>query len=137
GGGGGGGVGGGEGDAVRERRADNAEGDGVGLVVGVEVAGESGVATPHIEIGDVALFASLIAGLDLPPAWKRRLIKDFNRKSNLAQDLDRLVLGGNKARPEYPGVLAALAGSHPKGAHALVTAPLSIAGINAVSGPSV
>jgi ATP phosphoribosyltransferase regulatory subunit len=73
----------------------------------------------------------------LPPAWKRRLVKDFNRKTNLAQDLDRLVLGGGAARPEYQGVLAALAGSDPKGAHALVTDLLSIAGINAVGGRSV
>ena len=65
------------------------------------------------------------------------MIKDFNRKTNLAQDLDRLVLGGNNARPEYQGVLAALAGSDPKGAHALVTDLLSIAGINAVGGRSV
>ena len=64
-------------------------------------------------------------------------MKDFNRKTNLAQDLDRLVLGGNNARPEYQGVLAALAGSDPKGAHALVTDLLSIAGINAVGGRSV
>jgi ATP phosphoribosyltransferase regulatory subunit len=55
----------------------------------------------------------------------------------LAQDLDRLVLGGNNARPEYQGVLAALAGSDPKGAHALVTDLLSIAGINAVGGRSI
>jgi ATP phosphoribosyltransferase regulatory subunit len=88
-------------------------------------------------MGDVALFAGLIAGLDLPAAWKRRLVKDFNRKANLAQDLDRLVLGGNNARPEYQGVLAALAGSDPKGAHALVTDLLSIAGINAVGGRSI
>ena len=93
--------------------------------------------SPDIRIGDVALFAALIAGLELPPVWKRRLIKDFNRKANLAQDLDRLVLGGNNARPEYQGVLAALAGANPKGAHALVTDLLSIAGINAVGGRSV
>ena len=96
-----------------------------------------GVATPDIQIGDVALFASLVAGLYLPPAWKRRLIKDFNRKTNLAQDLERLTLGGNNARPEYQGVLAALAGSDPKAARALVTDLLSIAGINAVGGRSV
>lgn len=47
------------------------------------------------------------------------------------------MLGGNNARPEYQGVLAALAGSDPKGAHALVTDLLSIAGINAVGGRSV
>jgi ATP phosphoribosyltransferase regulatory subunit len=47
------------------------------------------------------------------------------------------MLGGSNARPEYHGVLAALAGSDPKGAHALVTDLLSIAGINAVGGRSV
>ncbi|HKA76564.1 MAG TPA: ATP phosphoribosyltransferase regulatory subunit [Pseudolabrys sp.] len=118
-------------------RPDKAAADAEMLSLGLEATAHYGVATPDIQIGDVALFASLIAGLDLPPAWKRRLIKDFNRKTNLAQDLDRLVLGGNNARPEYQGVLAALAGSDPKAAHALVTDLLSIAGINAVGGRSV
>src|SRR3979409_344215 len=39
--------------------------------------------------------------------------------------------------PAYGGVLLALAGSDPKGAHALVPDPLSIAGISAVGGRSV
>lgn len=118
-------------------RADKAAADAEMLSLGLEATAHYGVTAPAIHIGDVALFASLIAGLDLPPAWKRRLIKDFNRKTNLAHDLDRLVLGGNNARPEYQGVLAALAGSDPKGAHALVTDLLSIAGINAVGGRSI
>ena len=118
-------------------RPDKAAADAEMLALGLEATAHYGLASPDIQIGDVALFAGLIAGLDLPPAWKRRLIKDFNRKTNLAQDLDRLVLGGNNARPEYQGVLAALAGSDPKGAHALITDLLSIAGINAVGGRSV
>ena len=118
-------------------RSDKAAADAEMLSLGLEATAHYGVASPDIQIGDVALFAGLVAGLDLPPAWKRRLIKDFNRKSNLAQDLDRLVLGGNNARPEYQGVLAALAGSDPKGAHALITDLLSIAGINAVGGRAV
>jgi len=118
-------------------RSDRAAADAEMLSLGLEATAHYGVASPDIQIGDVALFAGLVTGLDLPPAWKRRLIKDFNRKSNLAQDLDRLVLGGNNARPEYQGVLAALAGSDPKGAHALITDLLSIAGINAVGGRSV
>ncbi len=118
-------------------RADKAAADAEMLSLGLEATAHYGLAAPDIRIGDVALFAGLIAGLDLPPAWKRRLVKDFNRKTNLAQDLDRLVLGGNNSRPEYQGVLAALAGSDPKGAHALVTDLLSIAGINAVGGRSV
>ncbi len=118
-------------------RPDQAAADAEMLSLGLEATAHYGLAAPSIQIGDVALFAALIAALDLPPAWKRRLVKDFNRKTNLAQDLDRLVLGGNNARPEYQGVLAALAGSDPKGAHALVTDLLSIAGINAVGGRSV
>ncbi len=118
-------------------RPDKAAADAEMLSLGLEATAGYGLASPDIRTGDVALFAALVAGLELPLAWKRRLIKDFNRKTNLAQDLDRLVLGGNNARPEYQGVLAALAGSDPKGAHALVTDLLSIAGINAVGGRSV
>ena len=118
-------------------RSDKAAADAEMLSLGLEATAHYGLTLPDIQIGDVALFAGLIAGLDLPPAWKRRLIKDFNRKTNLAQDLDRLVLGCNNARPEYQGVLAALAGSDPKGAHALITDLLSIAGINAVGGRSI
>src|SRR5207244_6863150 len=63
--------------------------------------------------------------------------KDFNRKSSLAHDLDQLALAAGRERPEYQGVLAALAGSDPKAAHALVADLLSIAGISAVGGRSV
>ena len=118
-------------------RADKAAADAEMLSLGLEATASYGLGQPDIKTGDVALFTALVAGLDLPPAWKRRLIKDFNRKINLAQDLDRLALGGSNARPEYQGVLAALAGANPKGAHALVTDLLSIAGINAVGGRSV
>ncbi len=118
-------------------RPDRAAADAEMLALGLEATAHYGLPQPDIQIGDVALFAALIAALDLPPAWKRRLIKDFNRKANLAQDLDRLVLGGSNERPEYQGVLAALAGSDPKAAHALVTDLLSIAGITAVGGRSV
>jgi ATP phosphoribosyltransferase regulatory subunit len=118
-------------------RNDRAAADAEMLALGLEATAGYGLASPDIRTGDVALFAALIAGLELAPAWKRRLVKDFNRKTNLAADLNRLMLGGNNARPEYQGVLAALAGSDPKGAHALVTDLLSIAGINAVGGRSV
>jgi ATP phosphoribosyltransferase regulatory subunit len=118
-------------------RPDQTAADAEMLALGLEATAHYGLPKPDIQIGDVALFASLIAGLDLPPAWKRRLIKYFNRKANLAQDLDRLLLGGNNQHPEYQGVLAALAGSDPKAAHALVTDLLSIAGITAVGGRSV
>ena len=118
-------------------RKDIAAADAEMLSLALEATALFGVERPDIRIGDVGLFAALIAALDLAPAWKRRLVKDFNRKATLAQDLDRLTLGAVSAAPEYQGVLAALTGSDPKAAHALVTDLLSIAGITAVGGRSV
>lgn len=117
-------------------RRDIAAADAEMLSLGLETAAQYGLNGPDIRMGDVGLFSALVGALDLAPAWKRRLIKDFNRKASLAQDLERLTLG-TANKPEYQGVLAALAGSDPKGAHALVTDLLSIAGITAVGGRSV
>jgi ATP phosphoribosyltransferase regulatory subunit len=85
----------------------------------------------------VALFNALIDALDLYPVWRRRLIKDFNRKISLKQDLERLTLATGSSRNEYEGVLAALAGSDRKAALALVTDLMSIAGTTNVGGRSV
>jgi ATP phosphoribosyltransferase regulatory subunit len=118
-------------------RRDIAAADAETLSLALEAAAQYGLAEPDIRMGDVGLFSALIGALDLAPAWKRRLIKDFNRKASLAQDLERLTLGAAGQQPEYQGVLAALAGSDPKAARALVTDLLSIAGITAVGGRSV
>jgi ATP phosphoribosyltransferase regulatory subunit len=118
-------------------RRDTAAADAEMLSLGLEATTHYGIDALEIRMGDVGLFAALIDALDLAPAWKRRLIKDFNRAGSLASDLDRLVDAATNERPEYQGVLTALAGSDPKAAHALVTDLLSIAGINAVGGRSV
>jgi ATP phosphoribosyltransferase regulatory subunit len=118
-------------------RADTAAADAETIALALEATDHYGLAAPDIRMGDVALFSALVDALALAPAWKRRLAKDFNRKSSLVHDLDRLVLGNRNGKPEYQGVLAALANSDPKAAHALVTDLLSIAGITAVGGRSV
>jgi ATP phosphoribosyltransferase regulatory subunit len=118
-------------------RADTAAADAEMLALGLEATSHYGLAQPDVRIGDVGLFSALVAALDLAPLWKRRLTKDFNRKTNLAHDLERLAVIAAQGRPEYQGVLAALAGSDPKAAHALVTDLLSIAGISAVGGRTV
>jgi ATP phosphoribosyltransferase regulatory subunit len=118
-------------------RADIAAADAEMLALGLEATSHYGLAAPEIRLGDVGLFSALVAALDLAPAWKRRLVKDFNHKSSLAHDLDRLTISTGHRRPEYQGMLAALAGSDPRAAHALVTDLLSIAGISAVGGRSV
>ena len=118
-------------------RADTAAADAEMLALSLEATGQYGVGKPHIRVGDVGLFAAFVAALDLAPVWKRRLIKDFNRKSSLKHDLDQLTLAASNGSKDYQGVLAALAGSDPKAAHALVTDLLSIAGIATVGGRSV
>jgi ATP phosphoribosyltransferase regulatory subunit len=118
-------------------RTDKAAADAETLALGLAATAHFGRKTPAILMGDVGLFAALVAALDLAPAWKRRLVKDFNRTALLVQDLQRLTLGNVNGKPDYQGVLAALAGSDPKAAHALVTDLLSIAGISAVGGRSV
>jgi ATP phosphoribosyltransferase regulatory subunit len=118
-------------------RADKAAADAEALALGIAATAHYGLAAPRIVMGDVALFAALIAALDLAPAWKRRLLKDFNRKATLAQDLERLTLASGQKRSEYQGVLAALANANPKAAQLLVTDLLSIAGKSAVGGRSI
>lgn len=117
-------------------RADRAAADAEMLSLGLQAATAFGIENIDIRTGDVALFSALIDALDLFPVWKRRLIKDFNRKIDLAQDLGRLAqpLAGKN---EYQGVLAALAGSDRKAALALVTDLMSIAGTTNVGGRSV
>ena len=104
------------------------------LALGLDATAHYGLAQPDIRMGDVALFSALVAALDLAPAWKRRLIKDFNHKTSLAQDLDRLTIGAARTGRN---IRACWRRSDPKAAHALVTDLLSIAGITAVGGRSV
>jgi ATP phosphoribosyltransferase regulatory subunit len=107
------------------------------LSLGLEAAAEYGVTQPEIRMGDVGLFTALVDGLDLAPAWKRRLIKDFNRAGRLERDLDLLAVRAGAVRAEYQGVLAAMVGSDPKAARALVTDLISIAGISPIGGRSI
>ena len=65
-------------------RRDTAAADAEMLSLGLEATTHYGVDAPEIRMGDVGLFAALIAALDLAPAWKRRLVKDFNRAGSLA-----------------------------------------------------
>jgi len=117
-------------------RQDRAAADAEMLALALEATAAFGLTEVEIRTGDVALFIALIDALDLYPVWRRRLIKDFNRKVSLAQDLERLTLATGSSN-EYEGVLAALAGSDRKAALALVTDLMSIAGTTNVGGRSV
>lgn len=118
-------------------RKDQPAADAEMLALAIEATAAAGLAEVEIRTGDVALFTALIDALDLYPVWRRRLIKDFNRKVTLEQDLERLAVASAATRNEYEGVLAALAGSDRKAALALVTDLMSIAGATAVGGRTV
>jgi ATP phosphoribosyltransferase regulatory subunit len=118
-------------------RRDRAAADAEMLALGLEATTAFGLTDIEIRTGDVALFNALLDALDLFPVWRRRLIKDFNRKISLEQDIEHLAVATGSARNEYEGVLAALAGSDRKAALALVTDLMSIAGATNVGGRSV
>jgi ATP phosphoribosyltransferase regulatory subunit len=118
-------------------RQDRAAADAEMLALALEATSAFGVHDVEIRTGDVALFNALIDALQLYPVWRRRLIKDFNRKISLTQDIEQLTLRTAPGRNEYEGVLAALAGSDRKAALALVTDLMSIAGATNVGGRAV
>src|SRR5579859_2030873 len=118
-------------------RHDRAAADAEMLALALQATRAFGLTEVEIRTGDVALFMALIDALDLYPVWRRRLIKDFHRKINLAQDIERLTLATGPGHNEYEGVLAALAGSDRKAALALVTDLMSIAGTTNVGGRTV
>jgi ATP phosphoribosyltransferase regulatory subunit len=118
-------------------RQDRAAADAEMLALALEATAAFGVTDVEIRTGDVALFNTLIDALQLYPVWRRRLIKDFNRKISLTDDIEQLTLKTAPGRNEYEGVLAALAGSDRKAALALVTDLMSIAGTSNVGGRTV
>jgi ATP phosphoribosyltransferase regulatory subunit len=118
-------------------RLDRPAADAEMLALALEATRAVGLKDVEIRTGDVALFTTLIDALDLYPVWRRRLIKDFNRKISLEQDIERLTVSSATTRNEYEGVLAALAGSDRKAALALVTDMMSIAGATTVGGRTV
>ncbi|KRQ17343.1 ATP phosphoribosyltransferase regulatory subunit [Bradyrhizobium sp. DASA03076] len=115
-------------------RQDRAAADAETLALALEATAAFGVRDIEVRTGDVALFNALLDALNLYPVWRRRLVKDFNRKISLEQDLERLAAETTATRSEYEGVLAALAGSDRKAALAFVTDLMSIAGTTNVGG---
>jgi ATP phosphoribosyltransferase regulatory subunit len=68
-------------------RRDRAAADAEMLALALEATAAFGVTDVETRTGDVALFNALIDALGLYPVWRRRLIKDFNRKVSLTDDI--------------------------------------------------
>jgi ATP phosphoribosyltransferase regulatory subunit len=120
-------------------RTDIAEADADLLALSVEALSTFGLQDMSIRIGDETIFAAVLAGLDLPAVWQRRLRDLFGETDKLSAAVDRMA-GGSAAeddsRDVRMGFLAALEGADPEAAHAVVEDLLSIAGISAVGGRS-
>src|ERR1700709_2428088 len=84
-------------------RQDRAGADAEMLALALEATAAFGLKDVEIRTGDVALFIALIDALDLYPVWRRRLIKDFNRKISLEQDLETPTLPPRPPPHQYKG----------------------------------
>ena len=73
-------------------RQDRAAADAEMLALALEATAACGLKDVEIRTGDVALFTALIDALDLYPVWRRRLIKDFNRRVSLTEDIERQAI---------------------------------------------
>jgi len=62
--------------------------------------GEIGVANCEVVIGDQAVFEAVLSGLELPPAWRKRLTRAFGDTDKLRADVARL--SGETPEPEAP-----------------------------------
>jgi ATP phosphoribosyltransferase regulatory subunit len=71
-------------------RAERAEADAEALALAV--AGVAAVAGGGLtaRLGDIGLFVAMLAALDLPEAWRRRLRRSFGAPELIAANLDRL-----------------------------------------------
>ena len=112
-------------------RADHAAADAEILSVALESAAAAGCAPLAIKLGDADLFAAMIAALDVPAVWQRRILRGHARGLSLAAVLDAVPPADSA---DHSGVLAALQGADQPGARALVQDLLNIAGIATVGG---
>ena len=112
-------------------RRDLEAADAEVLAIAVEAVVAVGHPLPHLHIGDAALLPTLLNLLDLPPQWRRRIIRGHADGKPLPAILDP---NGHAAGADHSGVLAALEGADKKGARELVEDLLSIAGISTVGG---
>ena len=112
-------------------RADHTAADAEILALSLEAVEAAGAGGLSVKLGDAGLFSAMIAALDVPAVWRRRILRGHARGQSLAATLDAPAQGDGN---DHSGVLAALEGTDKKGARALVQDLLTIAGISQVGG---
>nr|WP_246206117.1 ATP phosphoribosyltransferase regulatory subunit [Propylenella binzhouense] len=63
----------------------------------------------RVRLGDIGLFAALLAALGLPEPWRRRLRRSFGLRDLMAANLDRLASPRDRARADLDPALSAAA----------------------------
>ena len=122
-------------------RLDREAADAEILGLALEAVAAVGLNNLSLRIGDASLFRALLDALDLSPQWRRRIIRGYAQEHSQghAQGKARdaiFAAGSNGMAHDHTGVLAALEGTDPQGARALVEDLLAIAGISTVGGRS-
>jgi ATP phosphoribosyltransferase regulatory subunit len=117
-------------------RKDLAATDAEIMGLALEALKAFGISDPVIQMGDLGLFAALLAALDLPPPVLRRLKRAFAKGQLNAATLDRVLDDRETEDAALTGLSSALTGIDPVTARQLVEDLLKIAGISAVGGRS-
>ncbi len=114
--------------AARDRERDDA------AIAGLIVAAlrEAGLGDVRLRIGDLGLFAALIAALDMPERWRTRLRHQFWRPEAFRAELARLASGKAQATGAADALIDRLDPADLAGAEAQIVEHLEKAGIELI-----
>jgi len=117
---------------------DAAETDAEILALALAITARAGVHAPRVLVGDVGLFAGLLAALEVPPAWTRRLMHAFGDTPRVLATLADMSRPRENASAfaRHGDIVAALAAFQGEAVGDLFAEILAIAGIETVGGRS-
>ena len=115
-------------------RTDIMDADADILALALKAVALFDIDEPAIRIGDSALFVALLASLQLPEVWRRRLARAFGDNALLEAQIDQLSGKTMRPRPGYAGLLSAFENADRDEARRAVEDLLSAAGIPQVGG---
>jgi ATP phosphoribosyltransferase regulatory subunit len=116
-------------------RADSEAADAEILALALSAAQELGGRDLHVRLGDSDLIQSVLAGLQTPPAFARRLKRKLAAGKSVAEAL-AATTGSGQDPDHASGLSAALGSAGPSAARALVMDMLAMNGLRAAGGRS-
>ena len=90
--------------------ADAPRADAEILGLTLEALKISGLAAPNVMTGDVALIRALLASMNMPERWRRRLLMRFRRPADFHATLRRMASRDDGPRTSLSGLVDKLAG---------------------------